>query len=413
LSRVVVMGLGRFGGGEAAARYFAGRGDDVLVTDLRSEEELADSVASIRPLGVELRLGRHDPADFSGCDFVVVNPAIPFDSPLVALAPRHVTEIGIVLRDWPGPIIGVTGTNGKSTTVSLVAGMLAEAGIPHALGGNIGRSLINQVSTAGPAQVAVVELSSFQLGWMEHDDWSVAAAIVTNVTGDHLDRHKTFEHYLSAKRRLVERVAPGGVCVLNRDDPACRGLADASPGRVEWFGSREPFEGLRLAGSHNRANAAAALRAARAVGADEDACRAGARGFAPLPHRLEDLGERAGVLRINDSVSTTPVATAAAVDAFARPVILLTGGRDKGLELAPLIEAGRRVKRVIAYGESGPRVARRLEGAILEESFDEAVLRAVGLAQAGDIVLLSPGFASYDEFAGFDARGERFRQLTG
>jgi len=182
---------------------------------------------------------------------------------------------------------------------------------------------------------------------------------------------------------------------------------------VEWFGSREPFEGLRLAGSHNRANAAAALRAARAVGADEDACRAGARGFAPLPHRLEDLGERAGVLRINDSVSTTPVATAAAVDAFARPVILLTGGRDKGLELAPLIEAGRRVKRVIAYGESGPRVARRLEGAILEESFDEAVLRAVGLAQAGDIVLLSPGFASYDEFAGFDARGERFRQLTG
>ena len=413
MSRVVVMGLGRFGGGAAAARYFALRGDDVVVTDLRGERELADSVASIRPLGVELRLGRHAAADFSGCDFVVVNPAIPFDSPLVALAPRHVTEIGIVLRDWPGPIIGVTGTNGKSTTVSLVAEMLAGAGIPHLLGGNIGRSLINEISTVDPGTVAVLEISSFQLGWLEHDDWSVAVAVITNLTGDHLDRHKTLAHYLSAKRRLARQVAPDGLLVLNRDDPACRRLADAGPGRVEWFDSREPFDGLRLAGGHNRANAAAALRAAVAVGAEEASCRRAARGFAPLPHRLEDLGERAGILRINDSVSTTPVATAAAVDAFARPVILLTGGRDKGLELAPLVEAGRRAKRVVTYGESGPRVARRLAGALLEASFDQAVRRAIALAEPGDVLLLSPGFASYDEFPGFDARGERFRELTG
>jgi UDP-N-acetylmuramoylalanine--D-glutamate ligase len=405
------MGLGRFGGGVAAARWYAERGDDVLVTDLRDETTLAASLAEIEPLGVELRLGRHDPDDFRSADLVVVNPAVPFDNPLVRLAPRHVTEIGVTLRHLPGPIVAVTGTNGKSTTVSLIAAMLEAAGIPHALGGNIGRPLLNETASMSSGTVAVLELSSFQLAWLEHDEWSAVAAVVTNLSGDHLDRHKTFEHYARSKRRLAERVSPEGVLILNRADEACRSFADACPGRVEWFTPEDAAGPFGLAGRHNRANAAAAIRAALAVGASREACADAMAGFRPLPHRLEDLGERAGVLRVNDSVSTTPEATAAAVDAFARPVILLTGGRDKGLDLGPLVAAAQRAKRVVAYGESGPGLRSSLPAAELRPGLDAAVRAALELAEPGDVVLLSPGFASYDEFPGFDARGDRFRQL--
>ncbi len=416
--RVLVMGLGRFGGGLAAAAYFAGRGDDVLVTDLRSEDVLAESVAAARALGVALVLGKHDPADFDRADVVVVNPAIPFANPLVARARSAgatiVTEIGLTLRRLRGPVVAVTGTNGKSTTVSLIAAMLENSGIDVILGGNIGRSLLNETTT--PETVAVLELSSFQLAWLEHNDWAPAAAVVTNVSGDHFDRHPDFDHYAASKRRLVEAVPATGCVILDANDAVCRAFASASRAPVVWFGGDHPapiaLRGLRLAGQHNRHNAAAAAHAALAVGATIAGCERALPTVEPLPHRLRTIRDDNGVAYVDDSVSTTPVATAAAVDACGARVILLTGGRDKGLSWGPLVAAAQRAKAVVVYGETGRQLCEQVPAAHFASDFDGAVLTARRLAQPGDTVLLSPGFASYDEFPGFDARGQRFSELV-
>ena len=272
MSRVVVMGLGRFGGGAAAARWYAERGHDVLVTDTASEEKLRESVAAIEPLGVRFRLGGHDGADFDRADLVVVNPAVPFDHPLVARAPEYVTEIGLTLRYLRCPIVAVTGTNGKSTTASLIAAMLEASGVAAVLGGNIGRSLLNDTPHIDRATVAVMELSSFQLQWLEHRSFAPVVAVITNVTGDHFDRHPTLRHYIAAKRRLAELVPKDGLLILPEDDPVAASFAGDTQGRIAWFGPDETVAGLRLAGRHNQANVAAARKAALAVGATEEGC---------------------------------------------------------------------------------------------------------------------------------------------
>ena len=349
-----------------------------------------------------------------------MNPAIPFDSPWIerarAAGATLTTEMGLTLRHWPGPVVAITGTNGKSTTAGLTAAMLEAAGIPVALGGNIGRSLLSRCASVSPDTVAVLEISSFQLAWMEHDDWHPRVAVVTNVSGDHLDRHGTFEHYRDAKRRLADAVAADGTLILPRDDEVAASFAEHTAGSVEWFGGDEPdpvdLSRLAIVGRHNYANACAAARAALAIGATANACAAGAAAFPALPHRLESVGERGGVLCINDSVCTTPVAAAAAVKSFTRPVVLLTGGRDKGLDWGPLLLAARDAHAVVAYGETGPRLREELPDARLERDFSSAVRTGLELARPGDVLLLSPGFASYDEFPGFDVRGQRFRELV-
>jgi len=421
MKRVLVMGLGRFGGGVAAARFYRTRGHPVVVTDTAGQERLEGSIAQLDPLGVEWRLGGHAAEDFDDADIVVVNPAVPFDHPLVAHArvrgKEIVTEMGLTLRELRGPIVGITGTKGKSTTTALTAAMLEASGQAVALGGNIGRSLLNEAATLSRATIAVLEFSSFQLAWLEHDDFVLAAAVVTNVTGDHLDRHPTVGHYVASKRRLIEAVRPGGAVVLREEDPHCRSFAAHTRGRVVWFGEKRTppvaLDGLRLAGRHNEWNAAAAAHAALAVGATPEGCRAAIREFRPLRHRLEVLATTGAIEFVDDSIATTPEAAAAALTSFTRPVILLTGGRDKGLEWSPLVQASGRAKAVIAYGETGPALHQAIPASDLRPDFESAVRRALEIAQPGDIVLLSPGFASYDEFPGFDARGDRFRELVG
>lgn len=421
MKRVLVMGLGRFGGGVAAVRWFRGRGHPVLVTDLYDEGKLSKPLAEIAPLGVELRLGRHDEKDFDATDILVVNQAVPFDHPLVRRARSRgkevVTELGLTLRLLKGGIVGITGTKGKSTTSSLVAAMLEASGRPVALGGNIGRPLLNVAEGLSPSTIAVLEVSSFQLAWLEHDDFALSAAVITNVTGDHLDRHPTFGHYAASKRRLVEAVRPGGAVVLREEDEVCRGFSAHTRGRVVWFGDGRPppvpLDELKLVGRHNRWNASAAAHAALALGATAEGCVAAIRDFRPLRHRLEILPTGGAVEFVDDSIATTPEAAAAAVDSFSRPVILLAGGRDKGLDWTPLVRAAGRTKAVIAYGETGPALHGRIPSSQLRPTFDSAVRRALEVAQPGDVVLLSPGFSSYDEFPGFDARGDRFRELVG
>jgi len=420
VSRVLVMGLGRFGGGVGSARWYAEHGHDVLVTDGKTEYQLAESVAALRPLGVRFRLGEHDAADFDEAEIVVVNPAIPFDHALVerarAAGATLTTEMGMTLRLWPGPVVAITGTNGKSTTAGLTTAMLEAANMPVALGGNIGRSLLNECASASMDTVAALEISSFQLAWMEHDDWHPQVAVITNITGDHLDRHGTLEHYRDSKRRLAEALTSDGILVLPRGDEVAGAFAGHTAGTVQWFGGDEPdpvdLSGLKLVGQHNRANASAAALAALAVGASPEACAAGAAAFPALPHRLESLGEKRGVLCINDSVCTSPEAVAAAVRSFSRPVVLLIGGRDKGLEWGPLLAAAREADAIVAYGETGARLLEKLPDARLAPDFSSAVRAGFEIARRGDVLLLSPGFASYDEFPGFDVRGERFRELV-
>jgi UDP-N-acetylmuramoylalanine--D-glutamate ligase len=417
VSRVVIMGLGRFGGGAAAARYYAERGHSVLVTDGKTEAQLAESIASLQDLTLEFRLGGHEESDFTGADIIVVNPAIPFDHPLVRQAPSTEirTEIGITIQNLPGPVIAITGTNGKSTTATLCASMLEQSGVPFVLGGNIGRPLLNECAHLAPGTVAILELSSFQLQWLEHDDLAPAVAIVTNVTGDHLDRHPTFEHYANAKARLARAVPPEGKLILPRHDPVAASFEQFARAPVTWFGPDEvppvDLSRLGLVGAHNRGNAAAAAHAALAVGATSEGCAAGAEKCVALPHRLELVGDRDGVLCVNDSVCTTPVATLAAVRSFDRPVVLLIGGKHKGLDLAPLIVAASEARAVVAYGDVMSQLAGAIPRAHLERHFDAAVRCGLDLARAGDVLLLSPAFASYDEFAGFDVRGDRFREL--
>ncbi|MEM8882869.1 MAG: UDP-N-acetylmuramoyl-L-alanine--D-glutamate ligase [Planctomycetota bacterium] len=421
MTRVVVMGLGRFGGGASAARWFAQQGADVVATDLADEAKLGETIAALAELPITYRLGRHDEEDFARADVVVVNPAVPFDHPLVAHARSHgarvVTELGLTLQQLPGPVLAITGTNGKSTTATLAAAMLEASGRTVELGGNIGRSLLHACAGMRPDTVAVLEISSFQLAWLEHDGLAPQVGIVTNVTGDHLDRHPTMEHYVAAKRKLARAVPAGGLLLLPRHDPVASTFADGAAARVAWFDEEEPADltgllsGLRLAGRHNRANAAAAAYAALELGATPEGCAAGAAACEPLPHRLERVAELRGVLCVNDSVCTTPVAAAAAVRSFTQPVVLLTGGRDKGLDRGPLLEAARTAKKVVAYGETGPEIARLVPGALQADNLEEAFRMGLVQAASGDVFLLSPGFSSYDQFPGFDVRGRRFREL--
>jgi len=415
------MGLGRFGGGAAVARWHAERGHDVTVTDLRSEAELADSVRSLEHLGLRFRLGRHEESDFVSTDRLVVNQAVPFENALVALAKSRgvevVTELGLTLKELRGPILAITGTNGKSTTSALAASMLDRSGVPVILGGNIGRSLLNEAAALPEQTVAVLELSSFQLAWLEHDGLAPSTVVVTNVSGDHFDKHPDRAHYQRAKARLVESAPAHATVVLREDDPVCRDYASLCRGRIVWFGpgrdSPVALDGLQLLGEHNRQNAAAAAHAALSIGASEAGCLEAIASFEPLPHRLERIATRDGAVCIDDSVSTTPEAAAAAVRALPGPVLLLSGGRDKGLDWDPLLAAAKHAKGVIGYGETGRRLCKSLPNSHLGDNFDSAVRLALELAQPGDFILLSPGFSSYDEFPGFDARGQRFRELIG
>ncbi len=420
---VLVMGLGRFGGGVAAARWFAERGHPVRVTDRQARDKLVASVALLDGLDVEFRLGTHDPADFDAAGIVVVNQAVRLDNPLVERARAHgasiVTELGLTLRHLRGPLVAVTGTKGKSTTSSLAAAMLAAGGRRVVLGGNIGRPLLTRVERIDAACVVVLEVSSFQLAWLEHDDFRPQAVVVTNLSGDHLDWHGTLEHYIASKERLLRAAGEGCTVVLNADDERSVALAKRlRPGvRCVWYGESHappvPLDSIALRGPHNRLNAAAAAHAALAVGATPGGCRAALARFRPLPHRLETLQTRDGLLWVNDSIATTPTAVQRALESFSEPVVLIAGGQDKGLSWGPLIEAGRRAKAVVAFGETGPRLAALLPQTHLRDDLAGAVRQARRLARPGDVVLLSPGFASYDQFSGFDERGELFREIVG
>jgi UDP-N-acetylmuramoylalanine--D-glutamate ligase len=454
--KVTVAGLGSFGGQVAAAKFFARLGADITVTDLKEAGSLESGIAELEGCDVRFVLGEHREEDFTGADLVVASPAIREDSPFLLAAAgagvdiTHETDLFFML--CKAPIIGVTGSNGKSTTAALLAHILekcpAQAEPPRRkiwLGGNIGRPLLLETDTIDPADLVVMELSSFQLDDLGELDLSPHGAVVTNLSPNHLDRHGTFENYARAKRNITAYQEEDDFLVLNADDP---NLSDwrRTHARVTFFGKngREALKGVfvsegsfvsiteagreraslpgawQLKGKHNLVNLAAAAQAAAQLGVTLAEALAAAADFRPLPHRLEFVGAVNGVCFYNDSIATTPESAGAALESFTEPVVLIAGGYDKGADLSDFAsEAARKAKALVLLGATAPRIeaaAREAKaGAVVVRSADlsEAVNEARALAQAGDVVLLSPACASYDMFENFRHRGDVFRQEVG
>lgn len=440
--RATVMGLGLFGGGVAATRYLSARGARVTVTDLRPAHELAESLAQLEGLDVDLRLGEHRPEDFELVDLVVANPAVdPAHELLVRARAAGVpvrSEAGLFLEACRARVAAVTGTQGKSSTCNLLAQLLVASGVRAHLGGNVGRPLLAQVDRLAAGDVVVLELSSYQLEALAGEPVGRPAelALVTNVLADHLERHGTVEAYREAKRRVLDLVAPGGTAFAPGDDPrlaewnapgarlvrfrsdGARGAADEpclTEGRFLWRGEvLGRVEDLPLPGAFQRVNALVALCAARALGAAPAALAAALPGVEGLPHRLQDLGSVRGHRVWDNGVSTTPDSTVAALRSLSGPLTLLCGGRRKRLDLDELArEVAARGVRPIAFGADGAELAGAFaaRGVAAERvaTVEEAVALAFERMAPGEALLFSPAFASFDAYRNFADRARAFR----
>jgi UDP-N-acetylmuramoylalanine--D-glutamate ligase len=444
--RVLVVGLAR--SGVAAARVALARGARVTVTDRRAATELGQAAKDLGAAGARLALGGHDPADFTRADLVVVSPGVPLALPEIAAARRQgvpvLGEVELAARLLPPvPVVAITGTNGKSTTTALT-GALFELERRTFTGGNLGTPLCELVLSGEEVDAVVLELSSFQLEGVSQLRPRVAA--ILNVTPDHLDRYASVDAYALAKARIFMNQGPGDHAVANARDPRAVALAGGSRGEVSTFGlgpavargaragdagsfllatgtgAAERFlvRSRALRGRHNLENAMAAALCARLLGVDGARVQAGLDAFKGLPHRLELVREKDGVEWVNDSKATNVDSTQVGLAAFpaGRPhVILVLGGRGKRAPYAPLgpLFEGR-VKALLTIGEDAPAIERELGALASTERCGDlatAVRRAGDLARTGDVVLLSPACASYDQFRSYEDRGETFRRLVG
>jgi len=418
------MGLGRHGGGVAAARWLAQQGAVVTVTDTASAEDLQSSVAELSDEPItHWRLGGHNAADFDRAEIVVVNPAVRPGNALVSAALTHgaqvTTELELFLERFPGRAIGVTGSNGKSTTTAMIASILAADDRDVYLGGNIGHSLLAELPQMTVESWAVIEISSFQLTWLSDECRTPELAVLTNFAPNHLDWHGDIAAYAAAKLRMFRNLPAGGAAILRAVEQRSSHWKDVLP-RASVIGPR-PFDAipsLRVPGQHNQENAAMAAAAASFVGCSPSSVERGLLQFKGLPHRLELVGEIADRRYFNDSMATTPESVMAALETFDR-CWLLCGGYDKGLDMAPLAAAiARRARGAAFYGAIGPRLHALTEAArpqcplFLAERLDEAFAWCVAKSQPNDVIALSPGCASYDQYVDYRQRGAHFQSLV-
>ncbi len=445
------MGLGLFGGGVGAVKYLASQGANVTVTDLKSAEELSTSLKRLDDLPVKLRLGKHAEEDFLNVDMLVVSPAVPNDSRFLQLAIenniRIDSELSIFFRLCPAPVIGVTGSNGKSTTTSLLGEMLKDAGIKTWVGGNIGVSLLENLEEIGADDVVVLEISSFQLEYLARIKMSPHISIVTNIAPNHLDRHKTMENYIGTKKAIIHYQQEDDYAIMNYDDPALKKWDGESKSHHLWFSTtKELVNGaflmnneiiinhnskrtvipcstqINIKGIHNWQNIMAASYAATLMHADVESIINAIRGFAGLEHRLEYVHTINEVQYYNDSKATTPEAAIAGIKAFDSPTILIAGGYNKQVSLHQFAqECVRNTKCVILIGETAKAIHKLIQdikGEIIDPevyiaaSLEESVKKASEVAEPGDIVLLSPACASFGMFANYEERGKEFKALV-
>jgi UDP-N-acetylmuramoylalanine--D-glutamate ligase len=432
---VAVVGLGK--SGVAATLLLLDHGIPVYASDSGSSAALQASSQSLSQAGAVVQLGGHDVDRVAKATAVVVAPGVPPDvAPLAAALQAGVgvyAEIDIGFVALRGTrCVGITGTNGKTTTTSLIGHVLATGGLRAETAGNIGRPLSDVARAETPPQWLALELSSFQLHDAPH--LRPALGVLTNLAPNHLDRYHTIEEYYGDKALLFRNAEPDSVWVTNADDDAVRTMTANVPGNHLRFSIRERADGwydragqrlmlgksplmprgeLPLLGDHNVANALAAALVAARIGCSSEQIAEGLRTFRAIPHRVEPIREVNGVLWINDSKSTNITSTEVAVAALDRPFVLLLGGRHKGEPYTRLAEPLRgRCRAVVAYGEAGPLIQRDLGQSlpvVMAQTFDDVLNEARRLAQPGDAVLLSPACSSYDMFKNYEERGDRFR----
>jgi len=439
--RVLVVGIARTG--VAVSLFAAGCGAIVTATDEKSEAQLGEIAAKLRAAGVKLELGSHTPATFLDQDLTVVSPGVPANLPqLESVRGKGIpvwSEIELAWRFLRGKLVAITGSNGKTTTTSLVAHILKTAGIPALIGGNIGAPLLSLVESSTDSTVTVAEISSFQLETIEK--FRPEIGVLLNLTPDHLDRHASFEEYAQAKMRMFENQLERDIAVLNADDPEVTRRMPAKP-QVYWFSRQKRVaqgaflsdgqiffrtdgtetalmrrDEIPLRGEHNVENVLAATAAACLAGAEPAAAANGIRSFKGVEHRLEFVAEVGGVAFYNDSKATNVDAALKAIEAFPGPLLVILGGKDKGSPYTPLREAlHERARLAILIGAATEKIAADLEGSVAierAETIDRAVHLAMDRARPGDTVLLAPACASFDQFVNYEHRGRVFKQLVG
>jgi len=439
--RVLVVGLGR--SGVASAFFLQEHGAKVIVSDSKSEAQLQNEVPALLDRGISIETGHHGERTFRDQDLIVVSPGVPSDQPQLqrarSLGIPVIGEVELAFRFLQGKVIAITGSNGKTTTTTLVGEILSKAGKKTLVGGNIGTPVISLAGQSTHESFVVLEISSFQLETIiTFRPWIAA---ILNITPDHLDRHQTFQNYVDAKARMFENQQTGDFAVLNADDPTCVALKDKAKGSLLWFSRKQPVENgaylkddqiifrqngkeqavlgradIQLKGAHNLENVLSAVCMAMSAGCDSQQVRRSVTEFRAVEHRLELVATINGVTFYNDSKATNVDATVKALESFPGNIHIILGGKDKGSDysvLNPLLRE--RVKRVYLIGAASDKIALQIQGAtsvVRSGILERAVRQAFDIAKPGDVVLLAPACASFDQFENYEHRGRVFKELA-
>ena len=438
--RVLVVGLGK--SGVASALFLQSRGAKVTVSDAKPQDQLGEEIPVLLDHGIVVETGGHGERTFRGQDLIVVSPGVPVDSaPLVqarAVGEPVIGEIELASQFLPRNIVAITGSNGKTTTTTLAGEIVAAGGFPTVVGGNIGTPAISLVARAKDDTVVVLEVSSFQLETIQ--TFRPKVAVVLNITPDHLDRHRTFEAYTNAKARIFENQQADDFAVLNADDPTCAGLASRTRAQVFWFSRKEEVKQgayvrdgrvlfrdakaqreimlaseIPLKGGHNVENVLAAVCVGGLMGCEAGRIGKAVRDFKAVEHRLEYVATIRGVEYYNDSKATNVDATIKALESFPANVHLILGGKDKDSDYTLLNHLlQQRVKRVYTIGAAAEKIESQIKGVEVDhaETLETALRRASATAAAGDIVLLAPACASFDQFRNYEHRGRVFKDVV-
>jgi UDP-N-acetylmuramoylalanine--D-glutamate ligase len=439
--RVLVVGLGK--SGVASALFLKQRGARVTVSDAKAEDQLRKEIPVLLDHGIAVETGGHGERTFRGQDLIVVSPGVPADAPHLvqarALGEPVIGEIELAAQFLAGRIVAITGSNGKTTTTTLVGEIISAGGFPTVVGGNIGTPAISLVEKAKPETWVVLEVSSFQLETIA--TFHPRIAVILNITPDHLDRHRTFDAYVNAKARIFENQLPSDFSVLNEDDPACVTLASRAWGQLFWFsGTKEVKQGawvhegriffreasgqreimlvseIPLKGAHNVENVLAGVCVGMLAGSKPEQIRQAIRNFKAVEHRLEFVARIRGVDYYNDSKATNVDATIKALESFPANIHLILGGKDKGSDYTVLNDLLReRVKTVYTVGAAAEKIESQIKGSVEivhSETLEKAVRRASQDAQPNDIVLLAPACASFDQFDSYEHRGRVFKEAV-
>ena len=439
--RVLVVGLGR--SGAASALFLKSRGARVTVSDSKPEAELHNEILPLLEQGITVETGGHGDRTFRGQDLIIVSPGVPYDAPQLeqarGLGEPVVGEIELAARFLTGPIVAITGANGKTTTTTLAGEIVAAGKFSTLVGGNIGTPAITFTEQARADTWIILEVSSFQLETIV--TFRPRIAMILNITPDHLDRHKTFENYVKAKARIFENQRADDFTVLNADDSTTAALADRIHAQVVWFSrKKEVSRGcyvrdgiiffrdgkgqqeimkvaeIPLKGAHNLENVLAGVTIGALVGCQPAQIRQAVANFKAVEHRLEFVARIAGIDYYNDSKATNVDATIKALESFPANIHLILGGKDKGSDYTTLNDLLReRVKRVYTIGAAAAKIESQIGGAAEIEpakTLENAVRRASELAQSGDIVLLAPACASFDQFQNYEHRGRVFKEVV-